>query len=165
MLCPVPTPSAQEAPRHVGPYWQNQLARLLPLSGLSWQISPRSSHDLVDDSTLHPQSARSFSKSSTFDKARLHRALVLAMASNLSTSRLTELTISILESVGKLEEMLSKQGYPSPSFDEDAPALLPKNTVSIRDLIVDSAAEIQDLLQGPLDIIYRHGSVSDYQVQ
>lgn len=85
------------------------------------------------------------------------------MASSTSTSRLTQLATSILESVAKLEETLSKQGYPSPSFEEDAPALLPKDTVMVRDLIVDSAAEIQDLLQGPLDIIYRHGSVSDFQ--
>lgn len=83
------------------------------------------------------------------------------MASTPSTSRLTQLATSILASVTKLEDMLSKQGHPSPSFDENAPALLPKDTVTVRDLIVDSAAEIQDLLQGPLDIIYRHGSVSD----
>lgn len=83
------------------------------------------------------------------------------MASNTSTSRLTQLATSILESVAKLEKILSEQGTPSPSFDEDAPALLPNDTVPIRDLIVDSAAEIQDLLQGPLDIIFRHGSVSD----
>lgn len=84
------------------------------------------------------------------------------MASNPTTSRLTHLATSILESVAKLEEMLSQQGRPSPSFDEDAPVLsgLPKDTVNVRDLIIDSAAEIQDLLQGPLDIMYRHGSVS-----
>lgn len=82
------------------------------------------------------------------------------MASSASTSRLTYLATSILQSVAKLEEMLSKQGYPSPTFDEDAPPLLPKDTVQVRDSIVDAAAEVQDLLQGPLDIIYRHGSVS-----
>ncbi|KAG8156627.1 hypothetical protein KVR01_013578 [Diaporthe batatas] len=83
------------------------------------------------------------------------------MASSVSISRLTHLATSIVESVAVLEEMLSKQGYPSPTFDEDAPALLPKDTVKVRDLIVDAAAEVQDLLQGPLDIIYRHGSFNN----
>lgn len=83
------------------------------------------------------------------------------MASELSTSRLTQLATSILESVAELENILSKQGFPSPSFDEDAPSLLPKDTVRVRDSIIDAAAEVQDLLQGPLDLIYRHGSVSD----
>lgn len=83
------------------------------------------------------------------------------MASNASTTRLTQLATSILESVAELEEKLSNQDFPSPTFDEDAPALLPKDTVQVRDSIVDAAAEVQDLLQGPLDIIFRHGSVSD----
>lgn len=83
------------------------------------------------------------------------------MVSTQTTSRLTQLASSILKFVAELEEKLSVQGYPSPSFDEDAPALFPKDAVEARDFIIDSAAEIQDLLQGPLDLIYRHGSVSD----
>jgi hypothetical protein len=82
------------------------------------------------------------------------------MASNPSTTRLTLLATSILESVAKLEGILSKHGFPSPTFDEDAPALLPKETVQVRDSIIDAAAEVQDLLQGPLDLLYRHGAVS-----
>ncbi|RYC57523.1 hypothetical protein CHU98_g8684 [Xylaria longipes] len=80
---------------------------------------------------------------------------------NPSTSRLSQLAVSISESVAKLEGILSALGEPSPSFDEDAPTLLPRNTVEVRDLIIDCAAEIQDVLQGPLDLMYRHGSVSN----
>ncbi|ROW16957.1 hypothetical protein VPNG_01428 [Cytospora leucostoma] len=80
------------------------------------------------------------------------------MAFNASTTRLTQLATHILESVAELEEKLSNQGFPSPTFNEDAPALLPKDTVQVRDSIIDAAAEVQDLLQGPLDIIFRHGS-------
>lgn len=90
----------------------------------------------------------------------LHSIVLPIMTPSASTTRLTLLATSILESVAKLEEMLLKQGFPSPTFDEEAPTLLPKETVQVRDSIIDAAAEVQDLLQGPLDILYRHGSVS-----
>lgn len=83
------------------------------------------------------------------------------MTSRPTTSRLAELASSILKSVAELEEKLSVQGYASPSFEEDAPFLVPKDAVEVRDLIIDSAAEIQDLLQGPLGIIYKYGAVSN----
>jgi hypothetical protein len=83
------------------------------------------------------------------------------MSFDPSASRLFKLAASLLESVSKLEIVLHAQGFPSPSFDEDAPPLFPKEAIGIRDLVIDHAAEIQDLLQGPLDLIYRHGSVSD----
>ncbi|KAI1873154.1 uncharacterized protein JN550_003407 [Neoarthrinium moseri] len=83
------------------------------------------------------------------------------MSFDPSTSRLAKLTTSLLETVSKLEEALHAQRFPSPSFDEDAPALFPKEAIGVRDMAIDYAAEIQDLLQGPLDIIYRHGSFNN----
>ncbi|GAW18771.1 hypothetical protein ANO14919_082530 [Xylariales sp. No.14919] len=77
---------------------------------------------------------------------------------NLSASRLAQLSATIVESLAILEKSLQEHGVPSPTFDEDAPDLLPRDTVEVRDTIIDCAAEIQDLLQGPLDLIYRHGS-------
>ncbi|KAI1286566.1 sterigmatocystin 8-O-methyltransferase [Xylaria venustula] len=80
---------------------------------------------------------------------------------NSTPSRLSLLAASLVESVAKLEMTLLVHGVPSPSFDEDAPTLLPGNTADIRDTIIDCAAEIQDLLQDPLDLIYRHGSFNN----
>lgn len=82
------------------------------------------------------------------------------MTSNLSsTSRLLQLATLIHESVAKLEEALSTKGFPSPSFDEDAPQQFPRDTVDVRDTIIDCAAELQDLLLGPLEILYRNAAV------
>ncbi|KAI1443297.1 sterigmatocystin 8-O-methyltransferase [Annulohypoxylon stygium] len=81
------------------------------------------------------------------------------MTSNLSsTSRLLQLATLIHESVAKLEEALSTKGFPSPSFDEDAPQQFPRDTVDVRDTIIDCAAELQDLLLGPLEILYRNAA-------
>lgn len=86
------------------------------------------------------------------------------MAADPSISRLTQLAVSILESVTKLEEVLSAEGIASPSFHENAPPLkFPKDALGVRDSIVDSAAEVQDLLQSPLDLIYRHASVMTFR--
>lgn len=74
-------------------------------------------------------------------------------------SHIAKLTASLLQAVSKLEDILHTKGVPSPSFDEDAPPLFPKEAIGVRDLAIDYATEIQDLLQGPLDLIYRHGSV------
>ncbi|KAK9444939.1 sterigmatocystin 8-O-methyltransferase [Metarhizium brunneum] len=79
---------------------------------------------------------------------------------NTSVSRLTQLAASILDSVSRLEATLSMQACPLPSFDQDAPTLLPKDAIGIRDSIIDCAAEIQDLLLGPFDMLYMHGSVN-----
>ncbi|KID62536.1 O-methyltransferase PaMT [Metarhizium brunneum] len=79
---------------------------------------------------------------------------------NTSVSRLTQLAASILNSVSRLEATLSMQACPLPSFDQDAPTLLPKDAIGIRDSIIDCAAEIQDLLLGPFDMLYMHGSVN-----
>ncbi|XDG04424.1 hypothetical protein ABKA04_004039 [Annulohypoxylon sp. FPYF3050] len=52
------------------------------------------------------------------------------MTSNLSsTSRLLQLAKLIHESVAKLEDTLSAKGFPSPTFDEDAPQRFPRDTV------------------------------------
>ncbi|KAK5625638.1 hypothetical protein RRF57_001354 [Xylaria bambusicola] len=75
-----------------------------------------------------------------------------------SASRLAKLAATIVDSIATLESSLQVHGVPSPSFDEDAPTLLPRDTVDVRDAIIDCAAEIQDMLQGPLDLMYRHGS-------
>ncbi|KFG85433.1 sterigmatocystin 8-O-methyltransferase [Metarhizium anisopliae] len=79
---------------------------------------------------------------------------------NTSVSRLAQLAASILDSVSRLEATLSMQACPLPSFDQDAPTLLPKDAIGIRDSIIDCAAEIQDLLLGPFDMLYMHASVN-----
>ncbi|KAI0423455.1 sterigmatocystin 8-O-methyltransferase [Xylaria sp. FL1042] len=78
-----------------------------------------------------------------------------------AASRLVQLAATIHERTSALEKSLQEHGVPSPSFDEDAPTLLPKDTIETRDAIIDCAAEIQDLLQGPLDLMFRHGSFNN----
>ena len=81
------------------------------------------------------------------------------MAHNISGSRLAHLAATIRESVGKIEAVLSAQGLPSPSFDEDASPRLPKEASHAQDATLDAAAELYDLLLDPLTLIFKHSGV------
>lgn len=47
------------------------------------------------------------------------------MASSSNTPRIVELAAQISAFVAELQEHLSAQGVPSPTFDEDSPLFLP----------------------------------------
>lgn len=74
-----------------------------------------------------------------------------ASAHTMSTTRLTDLAKGILENAQKVEAYLSANDLPQPSFDEHSPPELPLSPEmqQIRQKAVDSAMELQDLLNGP----------------
>jgi hypothetical protein len=77
-----------------------------------------------------------------------------------SVSRNVQLAKVIYESVVELERILSMQNAALPSFDEDAPFYLPRETSSIRDEILDATAELHNVLLGPMELILQQGAVS-----
>ncbi|KAK4172414.1 6-hydroxytryprostatin B O-methyltransferase [Triangularia setosa] len=81
------------------------------------------------------------------------------MATNAvhATTRIIHLAQAISESVAKINEVLSIQGLPTPSFDEDFPAnILPTEALDARDAVLDATAELHDLLLGPLHLVKMH---------
>ncbi|KAI1179308.1 S-adenosyl-L-methionine-dependent methyltransferase [Nemania sp. FL0916] len=79
------------------------------------------------------------------------------MASGESVSRLLQLAKTISTSVAKIEEALSAEGIPPPSFDEDSTFRLPPTILGDRDAVLDATTELQDLLFEPLSLINTRG--------
>ncbi|KAM7191681.1 6-hydroxytryprostatin B O-methyltransferase [Rhypophila sp. PSN 637] len=74
-----------------------------------------------------------------------------------ATARIIQLAQIISASVTKINEVLSIQGLPTPSFNEDLPAnILPAEGLDARDAILDATAELHDLLLGPLHLVKTH---------
>ena len=69
----------------------------------------------------------------------------------MSTTRLTDLAKVILENAQKVEEHLKANNEPQPSFDEHSPPELPLSSEmqQAKQKTIDSAMELQDLLNGP----------------
>jgi len=82
------------------------------------------------------------------------------MASNNTTPRIVELATQISISVTQLQEKLSAQGVPTPSFAEDGPELLPNDVSHIKDAILDATAELHEILLDPLLLLFKFASVS-----
>jgi hypothetical protein len=74
--------------------------------------------------------------------------------------RIAQLAEDITKSVTKLLEILSTQGVPAPSFNDDGPFFLPKEASSAQDVILDATAELHELLMEPLNLVYKQGGVS-----
>ncbi|KAJ8130027.1 hypothetical protein O1611_g3604 [Lasiodiplodia mahajangana] len=79
------------------------------------------------------------------------------MASSETVPRIVELASAISKSVSNIQKTLQAEGIPSPSFDEDASFHLPPGTSKDHDIVLDSTAELHDLLLEPLNLIHRHG--------
>jgi hypothetical protein len=77
-----------------------------------------------------------------------------------STSRIVHLTKVLGQAVADLERVLAENGQPSPSFDPDSPTPFPKETDDVRDVALDAAAEIYDLLMEPMALLYKKTGVS-----
>jgi hypothetical protein len=73
---------------------------------------------------------------------------------------MVQLAASISEAVAKLQEALQAKGVASPSFDEDAPISLPKETIGLQDAILDATSELYDMLLEPMDLLFQQGAVS-----
>ncbi|KFA74602.1 hypothetical protein S40288_05826 [Stachybotrys chartarum IBT 40288] len=79
-------------------------------------------------------------------------------ANNVDSPRMVQLAASISEAVAKLQEALQAKGVASPSFDEDAPISLPKETIGLQDAILDATSELYDMLLEPMDLLFQQGA-------
>ncbi|PVI04128.1 S-adenosyl-L-methionine-dependent methyltransferase [Periconia macrospinosa] len=84
------------------------------------------------------------------------------MAGN--TPRIVELAAQISTSVAQLQEQLSAQGLPSPSFDESFNATYPPNVTQLRDSLLDASAELHELLLDPLMVLFKFASISNLAI-
>jgi hypothetical protein len=81
--------------------------------------------------------------------------LVATMESSTKSSRIVELAAKISESVSQLQDILSSQGLPSPSFTENGPERLPANTSDLQDTVLDATTELHELLMEPVRLIFK----------
>lgn len=81
------------------------------------------------------------------------------MASPNTTPRIVELAAQISASIAELQERLSAQGVPSPTFDEDSPASFPDNVSNLRTQVLDATAELHEVLMEPLMLVYKFAGV------
>jgi hypothetical protein len=77
------------------------------------------------------------------------------MASPNATPRTVELAAQISTSVAQLQERLSVQGAPTPSFDEDSPENLPSDVADLKDAVLDATSELHELLLDPLALLFK----------
>ncbi|KAI3393977.1 hypothetical protein diail_3338 [Diaporthe ilicicola] len=83
------------------------------------------------------------------------------MASSNNMPRIVELAAQISASVSAMQERLTAQGAPSPSWDEDSPESLPPNVSNLQDAVLDATAELHELLLEPLMLIFKHAAISN----
>jgi len=81
------------------------------------------------------------------------------MASPNTTPKIVELAAQISSSVVQLQEHLSAQGAPTPSFAEDCPESLPPDVSHLKDAILDATADLHELLLDPLALLFKFASV------
>jgi hypothetical protein len=74
--------------------------------------------------------------------------------------RIVELAAQISSSVTKLQEKLTAQGAATPSFAENGPELLPDDVSSLKDAVLDAAAELHEILLDPLLLLFKFASVN-----
>ncbi|KAI1123651.1 sterigmatocystin 8-O-methyltransferase [Nemania abortiva] len=79
------------------------------------------------------------------------------MAEQTTEPRVAQLAKIISSSVSKLQDILTAQNAPLPSFDENAPFELPKEASEVQDAIVDATAELHDLLLDPVTLLLFNG--------
>lgn len=81
------------------------------------------------------------------------------MATRESLPRILQLAAAITESAKALQDSLSENGLPTPSFDENEVLSIPEGASGTRDVILDATAELHDLLLDPLVLVRTHGGV------
>ena len=86
------------------------------------------------------------------------------MASPNTAPRIVELAALISNSVVELQEQLSAQGAPTPSFAEDSPENLPADVSHLKDAVLDATAELHELLLDPLSLLHKFAAVSHPRV-
>lgn len=81
------------------------------------------------------------------------------MASPSKMPRIVELATQISTAVTELQQRLTAQGAPSPSWAEDSPESLPANVAGLQDAVLDASAELHELLLEPLMVLFRFAAV------
>lgn len=77
---------------------------------------------------------------------------------NTPLSRIAQLAATISLAVANIEQILSAQSAPTPSFNEDAPPL-PVDIGSAQEAVLDATAELHDLFTSPMNILHRSAKV------
>jgi len=75
-----------------------------------------------------------------------------------SPSRIAELAATVAQHTKKIDDYLTARNLPQPSFEADGPAnvgLLP-NIEASRIAVLQASQELNDLLQGPRDLLFNH---------
>ncbi|KAI0469792.1 S-adenosyl-L-methionine-dependent methyltransferase [Xylariaceae sp. FL0804] len=80
---------------------------------------------------------------------------------NSGKARVVELAEKIIEAAGHLQSVFSEKGLQMPSFDEDATSEMPLEAFEARDILLDSTAEIYDLLLDPLTLMLKRGAYNN----
>ncbi|MCJ1311798.1 hypothetical protein MMC25_005471 [Agyrium rufum] len=77
------------------------------------------------------------------------------MPSSSNSSRLVQLASIISENTNKVDEYLTTNKLPKPSFEIDSPVqlTLPKDIQSARDAVINANMELSELLMGPKEVV------------
>jgi hypothetical protein len=73
-------------------------------------------------------------------------------------SRIADCAAMVARHTQRIDDYLSKQSLPHPSFDTNAPvdlSLTPELEQS-RIIVLQATQELNDLLQGPRDLVFNH---------
>lgn len=75
-----------------------------------------------------------------------------------SSNQISLFAAAIAENTAKYDVWLSSQGIPTPSFDGGAPVglNLPHEISEAREAVIESTAELQALMLGPLGYVQQH---------
>ena len=75
-----------------------------------------------------------------------------------SQSRIAELATAVAYHTQQVDSYLAEQGLPCPSFESDGPVdlALPPNIEESRNIVLEASQELNDLLQGPRDLLFNH---------
>lgn len=75
-----------------------------------------------------------------------------------SQSRIAELAAAVAQHTQRIDNYLSEKRLPYPSFDADGPADLglPPDLEQSRTVALQASQELNDLLQGPRDLLFNH---------
>lgn len=78
------------------------------------------------------------------------------MSSN--PSRVAELAAVVASHTKQIDDYLAEKGLPQPSFDANGPAdlQLPPQLEQSRAVVLQATQELNDLLQGPRELLFNH---------
>jgi len=91
-------------------------------------------------------------------KAPLYLCKAVPFKMSTTKSRIAQLAAHIAHHTQRVDEHLSKNNLPHPSFNADSPAdlELPSELEESRNAVLEATQELNDLLQTPRDLIFNH---------